>query len=352
MLTNVILLIVINSLLMLWEVLQLISSGFSYFNFWNYLDNGRSVITITWSVLQLYQIQSFWLCWFVVLLNIIRGVSGFRAFDRTRFYVKLIFESLLKITFFLFIFIYTTLSFGLLHMAAQTGSEVSIESIWIDSFGLAIGNSENMNSKSFDIKYLTLLLAVVVNIVLMMNMIISLLGDSFDEFQLLSVYYDNKEMTEIILEIEQIASLYSPIEMWRYLHICENYYLEEDQNWKGKIVDARVQFKNSIGEIEKNVNGCVEKLTLEINALENQINIGIGSSGKIIEENLKTEIAVIGNSLNKMKGDVMLSQANTNKSINELQVNINGVEKRINNVEEKISSVDAKLESILSLLSK
>jgi hypothetical protein len=42
----------------------------------------------------------------------------------------------------------------------------------------------------------------------MLNLIISILGDSFDEFQVLKVYYDKKEMCEVILEIEQIVSLF------------------------------------------------------------------------------------------------------------------------------------------------
>ena len=175
--------------------------------------------------------------WFMAMLNVCRGVSGFRAFDTTRYYIRLILQSLSSTSSFLLIFIYKTFSFGLLN--AISNCQLSFASLWIDSFDLAFGGGSK-DSRTLDLVYVTYLTAIVLNVILMLSMIISILGDSFDEFQLYAIYYDNKEMTQVILEIEEIAaSLLNPKDLKMYLHTCTNYYKPDENTWQGKVIDVR-----------------------------------------------------------------------------------------------------------------
>ena len=41
-------------------------------------------------------------------------------------------------------------------------------------------------------------------------------------------------MTEAILELELMASLIKKNNERKYLHICENFYSQEDEEWQGK----------------------------------------------------------------------------------------------------------------------
>ena len=228
--------ILLNVLLILWEVAQIIQTKWSYLSdYWNIIDFLRILFTITWVLLNLLSIYIEEWAWITFLLNLSRGVSGFRAFDTTRYYIRLILQSLWSISTFILIFIYTTLSFGILKGVID--KNISFETLWINSFGLAFGDSWSLNT--FDLGYITYLVAIILNVVLMLNMIISILGDSFDEFQLFANYYDNKEMTQVILEIEQIFSIFVKEDTRKYLHICDNYYESNEELWQGKVIDIR-----------------------------------------------------------------------------------------------------------------
>jgi hypothetical protein len=61
-----------------------------------------------------------------------------------------------------------------------------------------------------------------------------------DEFQILQIYYDNKEMCEVILEMEQSFSSFNPKEEQMFAHICTDFYNENDEGmWQGRAVDTR-----------------------------------------------------------------------------------------------------------------
>jgi hypothetical protein len=91
-------------------------------------------------------------------------------------------------------------------------------------------------------------------------MIISILGDSFDEFQTFAVYYDHKEMTQVILEIEQIALVFDKQDLKMNLHIVMNFYQSEADVWQGKVVDTRtavdqlkIQMDKKIEEAQQDI---------------------------------------------------------------------------------------------------
>ena len=235
-------------------MIQFIELGLEYIkDSWNIVDVLRIIVTVSWMIFKLlgdpYQI----LVWILIMLNIIRGLTGFKAFDNTRFYIKLILQSLNDIKYFLIIFMYTTACFGVL-FTVSIDEDVSFNHLWVVPFYLTAGNSDNMGSDMFNLKYISFCLALVINIVLMLNMIISILGDSFDQFQLMSEIIDYKEMGEFVLEIEQIKALVKPTERFQYLNICINPYKDEKGKWNGKVLDSRIMTMNTQKAIEEKIN--------------------------------------------------------------------------------------------------
>ena len=79
----------------------------------------------------------------------------------------------------------------------------------------------------------------------MLNMIISILGDSFDEFQYKAEIYDSREMTEAVIEVEQIKSLISPISVEQYFNICINPLHNLENVCGGRIADLHLQVEKS-----------------------------------------------------------------------------------------------------------
>ena len=257
----------INFLLILWEVVQMIQTDKSeYFSdWWNYVDIMRTLLSFMWIVLKYFDSTTVELSWLTVFFNAVRGVSGFRAFSTTRLYIQLITNSLKSIVHFLSIFIYTTLCFGFLLYTSTERSLINDEglgfgNLWASSFGLAFGDIDDIKSHEFSLKYITFFCAVVLNVVLMLNMLISILGDSFDEFQLFCIFYDNNEMTQVVLEIEHIYSLIKPADVRMYMHICENYYKTGEDVWEGKVVDIRKNIVSRVIKIEKKLEDIDMKL--------------------------------------------------------------------------------------------
>lgn len=257
----------INFILILWEGIQMIQTDKSeYFSdWWNYVDIMRTLLSFIWIVLMYFDSTTVELSWFTVFFNAVRGVSGFRAFSTTRLYIQLITNSLKSIIHFLSIFIYTTLCFGFLLYTSTERSlikdeELGFGNLWASSFGLAFGDIDDIKSHEFSLKYVTFFCAVVLNVVLMLNMLISILGDSFDEFQLFCIFYDNNEMTQVVLEIEQIYSLIRPNDDRKHMHICENYYKTDEDVWEGKVVDIRKNIGVRVLKIEKKLEDIDMKL--------------------------------------------------------------------------------------------
>lgn len=270
-------LIIINSLLFIWEICQIIAAKWSYFkSLTNIVDIARFSLTSLWIYCLYENINYIELSWFMLLLNILRGVTGFRAFSTTRYYIRLITESLRDILSFLFIFAYTTVSFGLLTLAADTSLVGNFNSIWINPLKLALGGEASFISESFDFNYATFLIAVVVNFLLMLNLIISILGDSFDKFQVESADNDAKEMFEVIIEIEQVLYLFGPAEKNNYLLVIENFYGESDEGWQGKMINMQVSMNKMSEEISKrfqNLEGRFDRLENNENSLQDKLDL-------------------------------------------------------------------------------
>ena len=134
------------------------------------------------------------------------------------------------------------------------------------------------------------------NVLLMLNMIISILGDSFDEFQLFADYYDNKEMNQVILEIEQIFSIFVKDNLRKYLHICGNYYESNEESWQGIVIDLR----NQVNELENRLYKKIE---------ENQTKI-YESIDKLNEksDNIENKVALMDSKIN-----ILINLLNSNK---------------------------------------
>ena len=366
-LISAILLLFVTFMFILWETLQLLADKSGYLsNFWNWLDVFRIVSTTIWAFFVI--LSSDWsnvgvfeelLTTTVVSLGLIRGLTSFRVFDNTRYYIRLILESVQKIGSFLVIFFYTTFGFGLLSFVANGSTEMSFKTLWIDSFNLSLDIPEKMKSDEFGLVYTIFFLAFMINVIIMLNMIISILGDSFDEFQVLAVYYDCREMVEVILEIEQIFSMFRMIGEKKYLQICVNYYKEEDNIWQGKVIDMR-------DELLRNNDIIIDQFKERTNNICGKI-VSVDVKVEQIETSINRSISQVENKVCNIEGFVEQVESNLNRSISQVEAKIddkiNGVQKQIEsfeskiklvqeNADEKMREIQQNLKTILLLLEK
>ncbi|OMJ87262.1 hypothetical protein SteCoe_11029 [Stentor coeruleus] len=294
----------INTLIFLVEIIQLLNAGIREYasNPWNWIDYLRFVLTIAWFIIKCNGISIPVLEWLMIFVNILKGATGFRAFDKTRFYVRLFFRSFQDILYFLIIFFYSTLSFGLLFASNKNlDTEELIRYIWLSPFDLNLGNFSSNEYVSLD--YFGFFLASIVNIIVLLSLLISILGDSFDRFRLEAVEIDNTEMAKFVYDLELLIFWNKKKNFSSYLQICDTLFMNYQLNeWEGstKAIEMKVSkaFDERLKIVEADMRNNYENLSREMQAVKNLVVNNIESNEKKIAS-IDKRLMLIFDFLNK-----------------------------------------------------
>ena len=316
-----------NLLLATWETIQLLTQRKAYFNdYWNYLDILRFFGTMSWITFELFDIKSLYFRWIIAVLNLLRGITGFRLFNGTRFYIDLILRSLNDIFYFFVMFAYSTFSFGFLFMISRQ-ENLSFQSIWAENYDLNFGNYHNeMKNGSEILNYIVYFGATIVNVVLMLNLLISILGDSYDKFQLEQNIVDIKEKAKNCLEIQYMLFWKSRFSELNYIKVCNVAFKnEEDDDWQGRL---------------KYIDNKLDRIQKEIT--KNQVNARVKEDAEF-EANES-----LGKGLSKMC-EIMVSNS---KLLQEIKKGQQSLEDRISSIEENVHILNVKFDSTDSIPSE
>jgi hypothetical protein len=273
--------IILNILLITAEIIQLGNASFiEYFSsLWNWIDVLRFINCSLWLGLKYADINITEITWFMIFLNFLKGVTGFRAFDRTRFYVRLFFRSFQDISFFLMIFFYSTIGFGLLFVSNKdlSGADI-IKYLWVSPFDLNLGSFDNAHSLNLD--YLGFFMASIVNVIVLLSLLVSILGDSFDRFRIEAVEIDHIEMSELVYELELLLFWRKNSNKSSYLQICDTLHMSYSiDDWEGTTKAIQANLSKAFDKRLKIVEGGIEdrnrKLLSNIRSLENTMKANI-----------------------------------------------------------------------------
>ena len=376
--------LLVNVLLFTWELVQMIVDPSDYLqDYWNYLDIIRNLASVIWIITELCGWSSVYFTWTVALINFLRGITVFRLFDGTRFYIELIIRSLNDIKYFFMMFAYSTVTFGCLLMISREQG-MSFGAVWQESYDLNFGNYDDPGSGIFFLKYIAYFGATIINVVLMLNLLISILGDSYERFQLEQGVVDIKEKARISLELQSMmfwANKNSPL---KYMRLCDVAFQHgEGQDWEGRIrfmdkkldknlkelSDRNREIGRKIDESSKAAESNAEKnnqfIGSRIAFLENKFNEAFES----LEEKIRGEFGAISRPESELKQEgserIMKVIEQRISGINSLvEEQIGRLEERVTEsleariklknetTESKIDEINQKLELLLSILSK
>ena len=376
---------IVNALLLSWEVIQMFTDSKEYLiDYWNWLDIMRNLTSVAWIILGLYGFFSVHFTWCVALLNLLRGIAVFRLFDGTRFYIELIFRSINDIKYFFIMFAYSTFTFGFLLMISRDQG-LEFNSIWGDSYNLNFGNYEDTNSGIYFLQYMGYFGATVINVVLMLNLLISILGDSYERFQLEQAIVDIKEKARISMELQLMmfwANQQSPL---KCIRLCNSAFQdEEEQDWEGRIrfmdkkldksikelIDSNKRAETRGNENNKSITTEIKSLQGKFTSVESKISNIIGSlEGKVSDRtSMETKINDISQSLegkiNTSLVEIGDKTISLEKRINDISTSLEGkmndistsLDGKMNDIsislEGKMNDLNQKLESILNIISK
>ena len=186
--------------------------------------------------------------------------------------------------------------------------------------------------------YFVFIGATIINVVLMLNLLISILGDSYERFQIVQVIIDYRERTNLIIEILSMKNL-KAFESFKYLHVCisanEN---EENENWEGRI-------KYMDTKMDKNFNKLADELIQDKSSFKDKIS---SFENKLVLTEKKIE-AKVSSIEEKIETKITLVEEKIETKMSSVEAKI---ETKISSIEFKINLVNETLEAILKLVQK
>ena len=255
-------LFVLNTIMLIKECIQVTDSAKKYVkDIWNFIDVSRIVSTYTYLIYCWTNSNSIPLNQILTILYWARAVTYFRIFDKTRYLIRMIIETFLDIVPFLLIFFTATFTFALL-FHIETGS-----SNFSDTFVLAYQLNFNEFSGFLKDGYSTdysamfwfiFFISSIMNPIILLNLLIAIMSDTYDRVQEDQVVADCKEMAGLILQAEGMMFWKRKLRKKGHLQRCDyvRHLSSESTEWMGKIR----AIKKSISRLQIKVRNNDKKL--------------------------------------------------------------------------------------------
>lgn len=269
----VIVLFLQNAVLILYELFQVTLTYQKYFtDMWNFLDLFRILLFVLYFALDTHYNS---LLFFLHLFSWAKGVSYFRIFSSTRYMVNLLQEVVKDILAFIIIFFYFTLAFTFMLVSVQDSQNYSDFYRLGDTFLLNFG-SFTISEEDHWLMWLCFVISSMINFLVMVNLLISIIGDTYDKVQTFKVIADRRELAEIILEIEELMIWKRKVNADRYLHmVCSDSKVDNEGSWEGRVRELQNTIF-SIGNSVKSHQVCVDEkfqlLSLDISKMSAKLD--------------------------------------------------------------------------------
>ncbi|CAG9319878.1 unnamed protein product [Blepharisma stoltei] len=274
---SLILLGLINTVFLLIEGIEM-SMGFQHFinDMWNWSDLARIFLVF------IYLIEApLWggefsriLLALILVFSFQRGLGFFRVFKQTRYMISMISEIVSDMVPFGIVLLFSILAFTFMFIVLSGISEAKgFEESLMNSY-LLVFNAFNTDGYS-DIEWISFYVATIVNPLMMFNLLVAIMGDTYERVNDEMVVADIQAMVSMIIEYETMVFWRRNSGQRMYLQLCTN--VDQDE------------FALDLG-LEKKVQTFIKELT-SVNTKLTSIN----ESSKTTQDLLGKKIADISN---------------------------------------------------------
>mmetsp|Transcript_13642 Transcript_13642/g.19929 ORF Transcript_13642/g.19929 Transcript_13642/m.19929 type:complete len:1212 (+) Transcript_13642:24-3659(+) len=256
--------VVLNVLFVFYESLQILALKLSYFKEWrNYLDLARIGLSL---VLGIYTINegfgimnsSNWLTIAVSVLSWFEGVIVFKVLGSTRHYMELISSVAKDILPFLGILFYFVVAYCSVVGTTHTSDFLSS---FKTSYELLLGN---FNTSSMDdLQWFFLFFGGILNLIVMLNLLISIISESFDKVSFTLKEAETRIRLGLIIEIENCMFWNRNKGVLSYLTYFYEYSGEEEIEWESrvrKLYNDTQDIKSRITEMQETFKAKFEEM--------------------------------------------------------------------------------------------
>lgn len=270
-----------------YEALQILGGIKVYLkDFWNFVDITRSSLMILYLDCIIY--NRSYTSTTLLLLNLVswvRGISYFRIFSKTRYMINLITEVCKDVASFLIILAYSTIAFSFILMLMVDNHTRYFDYFQL-SYLITLGNINTVDYNT--IQWVCFIITTIINPIIMINLLISIMGDTHDKVQENKEVAEYKELTSLIFEVEVASIFRRNNSVYERFHICQEIVTKGlATTWMGKvreiktminslkfnqiktneintqILNENIKLKEQLGRVEKMIVNIKEKLTVE-----------------------------------------------------------------------------------------
>jgi len=323
-------LLALSGFFILSEVLQMYDLGKDYLkNFWNLLDITHLFLTVAFLITRIAKSEDdlarAWIATIVILLGYLRWVSFLRIFQQTRNLIQVIITIAKDMLSFVVIIAMIIFGFSIIFLVFERENEYGI--YLYNTYSILYGplDIEDDVKYSVSLKIIMVVIAFLLN-VLLLNLLISIMGDSYDKI------LEKRDKTDALTRLEMMseAMTYMKVFKWNtklkrgYLLYCISMDVDEEEGgqdeWEGRINVMKKLLKQS-NEQNKELKELTDKRIQELNQkmdscyqkLEQRLEQKIKESNDKLEKNIanmiqglfqqgKTDTATVGmSSQNKIQ---------------------------------------------------
>lgn len=249
----------VHLLLFFYEVSQIATDFVDYwFDMWNLLDQLRG-LAFTIFVFLKWQgnyNQNFLLT--TIIFSWTRGISYFRMFEGTRYMVRLLSEVINDMQVFFIILFYSTLAFTFIFYINE--GKMSFLLYLTLSYRLDLADFVTDEYQGFD--WIIFFLATVINPLVMLNLLISIMGTTYERVKEGNDIANFQELTGMILEIEKLMFWKKNLKKQFFLQQCIP-ALDLEAEESNKVNDRLKGMKKQLVTIETDLNQINEELNFE-----------------------------------------------------------------------------------------
>jgi WD40 repeat protein len=247
--------LVLSCFMFIYEGMQIFYDGLEYLEDpWNYVDISRACLTFWYFAdfyfsINYYQRETFII---LVLLSWLRGISYFSIIGKTRYLIKLIIEATIDIGSFFVILFYSTVAFALTYQSLHRYNNPEGLEFWdyfLNAFKLNLGELNTEEAQGI-MGWILFIIVSIINPVIMLNLLISIMGDTYGRVKEGKVVADARQLASMILEVEGIMGWKRLLNEKFYIKIvCEESYL----------TGISASLGDKIGEISEKVKEMIKK---------------------------------------------------------------------------------------------
>ena len=226
--------------------------------FWNWIDITRALLFNVYCVFVWFgqegdNVNTIFV--FTLLFSWFRGITYFKIFERTRYLIKLIMEASVDIVAFFILLFYTTVAFALVMQSLDLDKnippedELNLFQFFLNSYKQNLGDLPD-DPVSF-LTWILFFIITIINPVIMLNLLISIMGDTYGRVKEGKVIADSRELSEMILEVETLMYWNKPVKTVSFLKIvCHESELDVEEEG----IDAKIKIlKDTIQTLGDNI---------------------------------------------------------------------------------------------------